>query len=330
MTNVDCYGETGSRGARDHSTCNWATSSLAWTAKRGGKALGRSVRTLRVTGALITGAHRATTKTIKASGRAADAFFASTAGRLPLQIPIGARIGTKKRMRRRQKQSAPLREMTGLKIAAALDAGDTGPTEDATERKLAQALRVRAVENAELRSKLELPGAGAEDVADEEAAVNALQAGEPGVDTPIAEPPVVAFKVEAEEQLQAISSALRALEREPFPEQRACLVEVIFRQAHSMKCAAHAVLRDVEAICQSLENVLARIKKGDLTTTPELFDALYKAVDAIGDLLANPREKKTADISSLLKDLGYLEKKGKMLQFPRTGRRLSPNGDGSA
>lgn len=136
-----------------------------------------------------------------------------------------------------------------------------------------------------------------------------------------------AFKVEAEEQLRAISSALRALEGEASSEERASLVEIIFRQAHSMKRAAHEVLRDVEAICQSLENVLARIKKGDLKTTPELFDALYRAVDAIGDLLANPREKKTQDISSLLKDLSHLEKKGRTLQFPRTVRRLSPNGD---
>lgn len=136
-----------------------------------------------------------------------------------------------------------------------------------------------------------------------------------------------AFKVEAEEQLRAISSGLRALEREPSPEKRACLLETIYQQTCSMNRAARAVLRDFEATCQSMENVLARlkvlrdveaiyqsmekllarIKKGDLMTTPDLFDVLYRAVDAIGDLLANPRKKKTLDISSLLKDLSYLE-----------------------
>ncbi len=141
---------------------------------------------------------------------------------------------------------------------------------------------------------------------------------------------LAAFKVEAEEQLRALSSGLRALEREPSPEEHACLIETIYQQAGSMKHAARAVLRDieaarqspegvlarikvlrdVEAICQSMEKLLARIKKGDLTTTPELFDVLYRAVDAIGDLLANPREKKTLDIPSLLKDLSYLERGG--------------------
>ena len=164
MTDVDCYGETGSHGARGQSTRNWTTSSLSWTAKHGGKALGYSVRALRETGTLITGAHRATTQTIKASGRAADALFASAAGQLPLQIPIGTRIRKKKRIRRLQKQSAHLRQKMGLKIAAGLDAEDTDSTEDVTVtvRNLAQALRVRAVEIAELRSKLELSRTGTE------------------------------------------------------------------------------------------------------------------------------------------------------------------------
>ena len=59
------------------------------------------------------------------------------------------------------------------------------------------------------------------------------------------------FRVEADEHLQAMSSGLLALEKMPQAEERAALVEKVFREAHSLKGAARAVnLLEIESVCQ--------------------------------------------------------------------------------
>ena len=61
------------------------------------------------------------------------------------------------------------------------------------------------------------------------------------------------FRVEADEHLRAMSSGLLALEKMPQGEERAALVEKVFREAHSLKGAARAVnLAEIESVCQSL------------------------------------------------------------------------------
>ena len=88
------------------------------------------------------------------------------------------------------------------------------------------------------------------------------------------------FKVEAAEHLKAISAGLLQLEKEPSPEKQAELIQAIFREAHSLKGAARAVnLAEIEAVCQSLESVFARWKRGEATSSPEEFDLLHQAVD---------------------------------------------------
>jgi two-component system chemotaxis sensor kinase CheA len=95
------------------------------------------------------------------------------------------------------------------------------------------------------------------------------------------------FRVEADEHLQAMSSGLLALEKTPQGEERAALVEKIFREAHSLKGAARAVnLVEIESVCQSLESVFAGLKGGQLAVSPPLFDLLHQALDALGGLLA--------------------------------------------
>jgi len=94
------------------------------------------------------------------------------------------------------------------------------------------------------------------------------------------------FRVEADEHLQGMSSGLLALEKTPAGEERAALVERIFRQAHSLKGAARAVnLLDVESLCHSLESVFAGLKGGRIAVSAPLFDLLHQALDALGGLL---------------------------------------------
>jgi len=96
------------------------------------------------------------------------------------------------------------------------------------------------------------------------------------------------FRVEADDHLKAMSSALLALEKGPVGGQQTDIVEKIFREAHSLKGAARAVnLTAIESVCQSLESVFAGLKGNRIALSPPLFDLLYQTIDALTALLAS-------------------------------------------
>ncbi|HUX13600.1 MAG TPA: response regulator [Spirochaetia bacterium] len=95
------------------------------------------------------------------------------------------------------------------------------------------------------------------------------------------------FRVEAKEHLQALSAGLVALEQAPDAETREPIVETIFRETHSLKGAARSVnFLDVEALCQSLESVMAAMKQEKIPVTAPTLDVLHAAVDSIDQVLA--------------------------------------------
>ncbi|MBI4326518.1 MAG: hybrid sensor histidine kinase/response regulator [Chloroflexi bacterium] len=97
------------------------------------------------------------------------------------------------------------------------------------------------------------------------------------------------FKVEAGEHLQAMIEGLLALEKSPAPAEQARLIEAVFRAAHSLKGAARAVnFGEVEAICQSLEDVFASWKRRESAPSAPALDTLHRALDAITAALAAP------------------------------------------
>jgi two-component system chemotaxis sensor kinase CheA len=101
-----------------------------------------------------------------------------------------------------------------------------------------------------------------------------------------------AFTLEADEHLQAMSAGLLDLEKNPG---NGSLIEVIYREAHSLKGAARAVnITAIETICQSLETVFAAWKSKQTTPAPEAFDRLYRSIDDIQRLLA-PDELPTGE-----------------------------------
>ena len=98
---------------------------------------------------------------------------------------------------------------------------------------------------------------------------------------------LVTFKVEAEEHISAISLGLIELEKVSSRERRMEVIEIIFREAHSLKGAARSVnLVKIENACQSLESVFTRLKAHEVSLSPELFDHLHHMVDTIGALLS--------------------------------------------
>src|SRR5512146_39029 len=95
------------------------------------------------------------------------------------------------------------------------------------------------------------------------------------------------FRIEAQEHLGTMSDLALRLEQVLQPNEASVAIEAMFREAHSLKGAARSVnLADIEAVCQSLERVLSACKRGELATSPALFDALHAALDGLNRLLA--------------------------------------------
>ncbi len=98
---------------------------------------------------------------------------------------------------------------------------------------------------------------------------------------------MVTFQAELEEHLSTLNKGLLSLERNPAPDEQANLLTNIFRAAHSIKGGARAVnLKDIETIAHRVEDVLVKIRGGHLSLTPQHFDVLLTAVDAIGTAMA--------------------------------------------
>lgn len=119
------------------------------------------------------------------------------------------------------------------------------------------------------------------------------------------------FRGEAAEHLKTISSGLLELEKKPDEMREKEIIELVYREAHSLKGASRAVsLTGIEAVCQAVEGVLSSIKHKQIMVSPEMFDTLYKAIDAISNLLAAPKEE-AADVAPLLQQIDRVIVTGK-------------------
>ena len=137
------------------------------------------------------------------------------------------------------------------------------------------------------------------------------------------------FKIEAEEHVSGIYAGLIELEKQHPPERQKEIIEVIFREAHSLKGAARSVnLIHVELVCQSLESLFAGLKRGDLVFSTALFDLLNDAMDLVNRLLSLPDASLTTEdraavqvVKQRLSDAA----KGKITALER-GERSAANG----
>ncbi|MGE5371132.1 MAG: response regulator [Solirubrobacterales bacterium] len=118
---------------------------------------------------------------------------------------------------------------------------------------------------------------------------------------------LVMFKIEAEERVRVMSSALVELENAEV-DLRAAILETVFREAHSLKGAARAVnAREIEMISKALEGVFAALKRNDIQATAATFDALHQGVDAIQKLLLSGLTEEN-QLALLIAALGRIEK----------------------
>jgi two-component system chemotaxis sensor kinase CheA len=103
------------------------------------------------------------------------------------------------------------------------------------------------------------------------------------------------FKVEAEEHVREMSVCLIELEKSHSADEQRRHVEIVFREAHSLKGAARAVnAAEIEKVCQALESVFAALKREGVALSAELFDTLHRAVDSLGQLLTSLEVERTA------------------------------------
>ncbi len=115
------------------------------------------------------------------------------------------------------------------------------------------------------------------------------------------------FKIEAKDHLNAITSVLIELEKAP-PGKEAELIETVFREAHSLKGAARSVnLKDIESLCQSMENIFASLKRKEIAPSPQIFDVLHLAADYISGLIAREEEINISEKNKIKEIIQYLE-----------------------
>jgi two-component system chemotaxis sensor kinase CheA len=123
------------------------------------------------------------------------------------------------------------------------------------------------------------------------------------------------FRVEAEEHLKLMTAGLIELERTPSFERQLTIVENVFREAHSLKGAARSVrMSAVETLCQSLETVFAAWKREELGPSPELYNALHRAMDSLGLLSAASDDDRAATLKGEIEQLN--EQLADLLQAP--------------
>lgn len=119
------------------------------------------------------------------------------------------------------------------------------------------------------------------------------------------------FKVEADDHLKAISSGLIEMEDTDDPASRMRLTEVIYREAHSLKGASRAVdLREIETICNTLENIFGRWKHGTVLPSAGIYDDLHRIIDFMSEVVSAPEKDNTKlnkEISEILDQLNEPE-----------------------
>ncbi|MBL6982371.1 MAG: hybrid sensor histidine kinase/response regulator, partial [Anaerolineales bacterium] len=95
------------------------------------------------------------------------------------------------------------------------------------------------------------------------------------------------FKGELDDHLGTLNRELLALERNPPQDEQEAILEEVFRAAHSIKGAARAVdLGNISMLAHRLEDVFSALRRGDLSPSSSLFDALFPFVDALRENMA--------------------------------------------
>ena len=144
---------------------------------------------------------------------------------------------------------------------------------------------------------------------------------------------IAEFLVESHENLDQLDSDLVALEQDPTSRQ---LLGSIFRTIHTIKgTTGFLEFGRLEALTHAGENLLSKLRDGELALTAEITGAMLRMVDAVRSLLAaieTTGQEGEADHSELIATLNRLQQGGAAApaghqQGPPTSPSPSPVGE---
>ena len=100
------------------------------------------------------------------------------------------------------------------------------------------------------------------------------------------------FVVEADELIASLDTNLVKLESSP---EDLNLLNEIFRAAHTIKGTSSFLgFEQVSTLTHKMEDILNKLRKAEMTTTPEIMDLLLEALDTLKLLLDHVREGSSA------------------------------------
>lgn len=135
------------------------------------------------------------------------------------------------------------------------------------------------------------------------------------------------FRIEAGEHLETISAGLLGLDSLA-PQEITGTVELIFREAHSLKGAARAVNEnEIELVCQYIESIFSLLKKSEISYSPYIKDMLISAVDlmTIYINLTEPEDQKAhgKELKNLAEQLKSFAEGGYPLAEANTHKEIT-------
>ena len=133
------------------------------------------------------------------------------------------------------------------------------------------------------------------------------------------------FREEAEEYVNTITEGLLEMEKTG-PETVGKVTEKVFRTIHSLKGAARAVsVKEIELVCQNLENVFATIKNGGYSPDADAFDIFHNAVKVIRIHLQGAQAQQPSSAEVILAIRGLIAPKKSAGHYPDTSQRDNKN-----
>ncbi|GAB6175507.1 hypothetical protein JCM16814_03980 [Desulfobaculum senezii] len=112
-----------------------------------------------------------------------------------------------------------------------------------------------------------------------------------------------AFIEESRERLSELETGVLELEEHTAADEDE-LLNSVFRAAHSVKAGAGLLkLHSIERVSHWLENLLGRVRTGEIQADSDLVTALLEGVDALRELIDDVPDCADRDVTEQLADL---------------------------
>jgi two-component system chemotaxis sensor kinase CheA len=111
------------------------------------------------------------------------------------------------------------------------------------------------------------------------------------------------FVSEAREHLQSFNQSMLALEKSPSDTD---VIQEIFRSAHTLKgMSASMGFKDMEKLCHRMENLLDRVRNGNLVFDSTLATLLFQALDTLEEMIDHIQAgtDEQMDVSALVAEI---------------------------